>query len=59
MVIDEMHNGMFLTARTYPKLVLIEAERVGDTLIVRFPTGRQVEVDLTEVKNRNDVRRAM
>jgi len=59
LVIDELHDGMFLTARTYPKLVLIEADRDSNNLIVKFPNGRRVEVDLVEVKRKNEVRKAL
>ncbi|KAI6171195.1 MOSC domain-containing protein [Aphelenchoides bicaudatus] len=56
LVIDEKQDGMFLNARIYPKMVLIEAARLHNLLIVRLPNGKQVEVDLDEVKRRNDVR---
>jgi uncharacterized protein YcbX len=56
LVIDELLDGKFINARMHPKMILIETERVGQKLIVKFPTGRHVEVDLDEVKRRNDVR---
>ncbi|KAI6174555.1 MOSC domain-containing protein [Aphelenchoides bicaudatus] len=59
LVIDEEHDGIFLTARTYPKLVLVEVEREADKLIVKFPDGKQVVVDLDEVRQRNVIKQGL
>ncbi len=57
LVVDEAHDHMFLTARTYPKMVLIESEAIDNTLKVRFPgIFGEVQVDLESAVARGDVR---
>lgn len=68
-VVDSMLDNLFLTARIYPKMVLIEAHVFGQTLQVHFPKGNSseidtieenddllIEVDLEEVRERHHVR---
>jgi hypothetical protein len=50
---------MFLTARTYPKLVLVEGESQANTLTVKFADGKCVEVNLDEIAKKNEVRQAL
>ena len=69
-IVDSMLDNLFLTARIYPKMVLIEAHVVGHTLQVHFPKDNPseydtiddgddlIEVDLEEVRERSHVRRA-
>lgn len=59
VLIDELLDGAFVTARAYPKLVLVAIERVEEKLIVKFPDGLRVEIDLEEARKRNDVRKAL
>ncbi|KAI6240565.1 MOSC domain-containing protein [Aphelenchoides fujianensis] len=59
LLVDELHGHQFLTARTYPAMILVETEVTDKLLTVRFPTGRRVDVDLEEVKKRNDVRQGL
>ncbi|CAD5214825.1 unnamed protein product [Bursaphelenchus xylophilus] len=58
LVVDEANEHMFLTARTYPKMVLIDCEAEANKFVVKFPDGKRVEIDVAEVVKRNDVRRA-
>ena len=59
LVVDEKTNHLFLTARKYPKLVLIESTVKDDILTVKIPDGKSVAVNLTEVIKKNDIRRGM
>jgi len=59
LIVDEKTNHLFLTARKYPKLVLIESSVEDDILTVKIPDGRSVSVDLAEVIKKNDIRRGI
>ncbi|KAE9554682.1 hypothetical protein FO519_002092 [Halicephalobus sp. NKZ332] len=59
LIVDEKANHLFLTARQYPKLVLVESHVENNTLTVKIPDGRSVSVDLAEVIKKNDVRRGV
>uniref|UniRef100_A0AC34QUE0 MOSC domain-containing protein n=1 Tax=Panagrolaimus sp. JU765 TaxID=591449 RepID=A0AC34QUE0_9BILA len=59
LVVDAKLDHLFLTARQYPKLVLIESYVKNNVLTVKTPDGNSVEVDLAEVIKRNDVRRGI
>lgn len=59
VVVDALHNNMFLTARTYPKMVLIESNVEGGTITLSVPDGRSVSVDLETVVQRKDIRPAL
>ncbi|CAD5210407.1 unnamed protein product [Bursaphelenchus okinawaensis] len=59
LVVDELHEHLFLTARQYPKLVLVDCEATTNKFTAKFPDGKRVEIDLEEIVKRNDVRRAI
>jgi len=62
LVVDAKHNHMFLTARTYPRMVLIDCSVKGGVLTVRFPaTGEGeeeavVKIEIKQAVERGDVR---
>jgi uncharacterized protein YcbX len=56
LVVDEKANHLFLTARQYPKLVLIDSKVIDDILIMTVPNGDTVKINLKEVKSRQDIR---
>ncbi|CAI4227527.1 unnamed protein product [Auanema sp. JU1783] len=53
----EGDTGRFYTARKHPTLVLVDANIENGKLIVKFPQGNEVSVDLESVKSRRDVRK--
>uniref|UniRef100_A0A7E4ZQV2 MOSC domain-containing protein n=1 Tax=Panagrellus redivivus TaxID=6233 RepID=A0A7E4ZQV2_PANRE len=59
LVVDAKTDHRFLTARTYPKLVLIAANVENNVLTVTVPGEPGVSVDLGDVVKRNDVRRGI
>lgn len=62
LVVDAKHNHLFLTARVYPRMVLIECSVKGGVLTVRFPSTEEgegevvVRVEIKRVVERGDVR---
>ncbi|GMS92703.1 hypothetical protein PENTCL1PPCAC_14878, partial [Pristionchus entomophagus] len=50
-------TGLFLTARAFPKMILMECTAADGVLKVAVPNGRSVNVVLDDVVNRNVVRR--
>uniref|UniRef100_A0A914YDV8 Molybdenum cofactor sulfurase middle domain-containing protein n=1 Tax=Panagrolaimus superbus TaxID=310955 RepID=A0A914YDV8_9BILA len=56
LIVDEKAGHLFLTARQYPKVVLIESEVTNDILTVKIPNGNTVKINLKEVEARHDVR---
>uniref|UniRef100_A0A915DPD9 Molybdenum cofactor sulfurase middle domain-containing protein n=1 Tax=Ditylenchus dipsaci TaxID=166011 RepID=A0A915DPD9_9BILA len=59
LVVDILHDNLFLTARVYPRMVLIESDVEGNVLKLTTPDGNTVSVDLSEVMINKNVRRAM
>jgi hypothetical protein len=58
-MVDALRDGMFLSTRIYPKITMIVVDKVESKLIVKFPDGNHVKIDLDEVWERNDVRKAV
>lgn len=59
LIVDSKQDNLFLTARQYPKLVLLEA-RVDDTILtLKDPEGKSMKVDLRDVLKKDDVRRGV
>ncbi|KAI1733129.1 mitochondrial amidoxime-reducing component 1 [Ditylenchus destructor] len=59
LVVDSLHNNMFLTARTYPRMVLIESNVEGNIFTLSNPDGNSVSVNLDDVVRNQDVRPAL
>ncbi|KAI6170312.1 MOSC domain-containing protein [Aphelenchoides besseyi] len=59
VLVDELRGNTLISARQCPRMVLIEVDVKDQRLLVQFPNGRHVEVDLEEVSRRNDVKKAI
>jgi uncharacterized protein YcbX len=58
MIVDAKQKHTVLTARQYPKLVLLEANVEGGVLTITDPNGKSISVDLTSVVKRKHIVRA-
>lgn len=59
LLVDSLHDNLFLTARIYPKMVLVEVHVFNGKLIIKLGSNDKiVEVDLKEVRARGEIRRA-
>lgn len=58
LIVDARTDHNFLTARTYPRMVLIESRVRDGVLTVSAPGNESIKIDLKQVVERNDVRRA-
>lgn len=63
LIIDSMRDNLFITARLYPRMILVEVHAHENLLTVNFPAiddkpAKQVHVNLCDVRERNDIRRA-
>lgn len=59
IVVDAKLDNLFLTARQYPKMVLIDSSIDGDILTVTVPDRLSATINLQEVVYNNQVRRSM
>ena len=58
LVVDRKVDHMFLTARQYPKLVLLESNVNNYILTINNPNGEEIRINLKDVIARGDVRNA-
>jgi len=45
-----LQDNLFLTARIYPKMVLVEVHVIKGKLIVKFPSGKSLKKYLKLIK---------
>ena len=67
LIVDAKHGFKFLTAREYPKIVLIESFVCNQEITLKFPSEEEnteanmwsIIVNLNDVVNRNEIHRAV
>lgn len=59
LIVDSNSDNLLMSARTYPKLVLLGNRVDGDTLVLTNTDGESININLKEVIKNGDVRTGM